>query len=72
MVELTIKIKQWKICIVADVWNKPPKNPIPLSRYVKYKLFKAKKHDIIKIVIVTREYKIDLSRLIVIALDNNK
>jgi hypothetical protein len=53
-------------------WNNPPKIPIPLFKSKKYKLSYEIKLDIIKIVIVALEYNIDLSRLKVIELDNNK
>jgi hypothetical protein len=57
--------------VVEVEWNKPPKIPIPLFKNKKYKLSYEIKIAITKIVIVALEYKIDLSRLKVIELDNN-
>lgn len=53
-------------------WNKPPYKPRPLSKDLKFKLFVTTKEEKSKMIIATREYKIDLSRLDVTALDNNK
>jgi hypothetical protein len=65
------KINIWKTLVVHVVWNKPPNIPIPLFKNTKFKLSYVIKLDITKIVIVTLEYKMDLSRLKVIELDNN-
>lgn len=65
------KINIWKTLVTHVVWNKPPKIPIPLFKNKKLKLSYVIKRDITKIVIVTLEYKMDLSRLDVIELDNN-
>ena len=56
---------------MAVTWNNPPNIPIPLAKNNKDKLSYAIKAEISKISIVDLEYKIDLSRLDVIALDNN-
>jgi hypothetical protein len=61
----------WNTLVVDVEWNKPPKIPIPLFKNKKYKLSYAIKLETSKIVIVALEYKIDLSRLKVIELDNN-
>ena len=63
------------------LWNKPTKNkptkiPIPLFKNEKFKLSYVinkyiNKIVITKIVIVSLKYKIDLSRLNVMELDNN-
>ena len=53
------------------MWNKPPNIPIPLFKNKKFKSSYVIKVDITKIVTVTLEYKMDLSRLKVIELDNN-
>lgn len=52
-------------------WNKPPYIPIPLFKNKKNKLSYVIKLDSTKIVIVALEYRMDLSRLKVIELDNN-
>jgi hypothetical protein len=57
--------------VVHVVWNKPPNIPIPLFKNKKFKSSYAIKADITKMVTVTLEYKMDLSRLKVIELDNN-
>ena len=49
--------------------KRPEKIPIPLFKNKKNRLSYAIKQEISKIVIVTLEYKIDLSRLNVIELD---
>ena len=51
--------------------NRPPNIPIPLFKNKKYKLSYEIKLEISKIVIVALEYKMDLSDLKVIELDNN-
>jgi hypothetical protein len=51
-------------------WNNPPKIPIPLFKNKKFKLSYEIKAAITKIVIVALEYRMDLSRLNVIELDN--
>ena len=61
----------WKTPVVDVAWNKPPNIPIPLFKNKKYKLSYVINAEISKIVIVALEYKIDLSRLKVIELDNN-
>ena len=61
----------WNTVVVDVEWNKPPKIPIPLFKNKKYKLSYAIKLEISKIVVVVLEYKMDLSRLKVIELDNN-
>ncbi len=60
----------WNILVVDVEWNKPPKIPIPLFKNKKYKLSYTIKPACIKIVVVVLEYKMDLSLLNVIALDN--
>jgi len=45
---------------------------MPLAKNVIYKLLYIIKAVKIRVTIVTREYKMDLSRLSVMALDNNK
>jgi len=65
------KINMWKTLVMDVVWNKPPKIPIPLFKNEKFKLSYVINKDTTKIVIVTLEYKIDLSRLSVMELDNN-
>jgi hypothetical protein len=62
----------WNTVVVQVEWNNPPNIPIPLFKNKKYRLSYEIKLDIIKIVIVALEYSIDLSRLKVIELDNNK
>ena len=61
----------WNVWLIAVTWNNPPNSPIPF-----FKLRIVICNDIIeqyiKIIIVTREYNIDLSRLSVTALDNSK
>jgi len=52
--------------------KRPEKIPIPLFKNKKNRLSYAIKQEISKIVIVTLEYKIDLSRLNVIELDKSK
>ena len=32
-----MKINIWKTCVILVAWNKPPNNPIPLSKETKYK-----------------------------------
>jgi len=54
------------------VVKRPEKIPIPLFKNKKNRLSYAIKQEISKIVIVTLEYKIDLSRLNVIELDKSK
>ncbi len=61
----------WKTFVVAVI-NSPPMIAIPLFKNKKNKLSYAIKEEISKIVIVALEYKIDLSRLKVIALDKSK
>jgi len=51
-------------------WNNPPKIPIPLFKNKKFRLSYEIRAAITKIVIVALEYRIDLSRLKVIELDN--
>ena len=53
-------------------WKRPPYKPIPLSRDIIFRFSRARTEEVTKIVIVIREYKIDLSRLKVTALDNNR
>ena len=62
----------WNTDVVHVEWNKPPNIPIPLFKNKKYKLSYVIKLEISKIVVVALEYKMDLSRLKVIELDNNK
>lgn len=64
-------MKRWKTVVIDVEWNKPPNIPIPLFRNEKYKLLYVIKPEITKIIILALEYKIDLSRLKVIELDNN-
>jgi len=64
-------MKIWKTVVIDVEWNKPPKIPIPLFRNEKYKLLYVINPEITKIIILALEYKIDLSRLKVIELDNN-
>ena len=64
-------MKIWKTEVIDVEWNKPPNIPIPLFKNEKYKLLYVINPDITKIVILALEYKIDLSRLKVIELDNN-
>lgn len=59
------------ICVLDVAWNKPPYKPIPLSKYVKYKLSMLSKEEYNKIMMATRENSIDLSRLELTALENN-
>jgi len=54
------------------VWNKPLYIPIPVSKQVIYKLAIASKDEYNKMIIATLLKSIDLSRLKVTALDNNK
>ena len=56
---------------MAVVLNSPPKIPNPLLRNRKNRLSYAIKAEISKIVIVALEYKIDLSRLSVMALNKS-
>ena len=65
------KIKMWNTLVVHVEWNKPPNIPIPLFKNKKYKLSYVIKHPTSKIVVVALEYRIDLSRLNVIALDTS-
>lgn len=69
--QLTDNIKTWNTAVVDVEWNKPPKIPIPLSKNKKHRVSYEINIAISKIVIVALEYKIDLSRLNVIELDNN-
>ena len=62
----------WNAVVILVAWNKPPKIPIPLLKNRKFKFSYEINIPISKIVIVALEYKIDLSRLKVIELDNNK
>ena len=64
-------MKIWNTFVVHVVWNRPPKSPIPLFNNEKSKLVYPTKIEKIQIVIVILEYKMDLSRLKVIAFDNN-
>ncbi len=64
-------MKRWKTVVIDVEWNKPPNIPIPLFRNEKYKLLYVINPEITKIIILALEYKIDLSRLKVIELDNN-
>ena len=61
----------WKKLVVQVEWNKPPNIPIPLFKKRKSKLSYVIKLEISKIVMLALEYKMDLSRLKVIELDNN-
>ncbi len=54
------------------VWNKPPNNPIPVKKFSISKLNIASIEELIKTIIATLLKSIDLSRLKVTALDNNK
>ena len=65
------KINKWNAFVIDVVWNKLPNIPIPLFKNKRYKLSYVTKLAISKIVIVALEYKIDLSRLKVVELDNN-
>lgn len=60
----------WKKLVVHVEWNKPPNIPIPLFKKTKSKLSYVIKLEISKIVMLALEYKMDLSRLKVIELDN--
>ena len=55
--------------VIAGVWNHLMRIPIPLAKNRVNKLFKA---EINIIVIADLEYKIDLSLLLVIELDNKR
>ena len=61
----------WNICVFDVTWNKPPYKPIPLSIYLIYKQTSPSIEEYSNIMMVTLEKSIDLSRLIVTALDNN-
>ena len=61
----------WKTVVIDVEWNRPPKIPIPLFKNEKYKLLYEINPESTKITILALEYKIDLSRLKVIELDNN-
>ena len=61
----------WKEFVVAVVWNNPPNIPTPLARNRRDKFSQAIKAENSKIIIVVREYNMDLSRLEVMELDNN-
>ena len=54
------------------MWNKPLYIPIPLSMEIIYKLFFANKMEYNNMMIEILLKSIDLSRLNVTALDNNK
>jgi hypothetical protein len=64
-------MKIWKEVVILVVWNSPPKIPIPLFKNKKFRLSYETIVAISKIVIVALEYKIDLSRLKLIELDNS-
>lgn len=62
----------WNTCVIDVAWNKPPNKPIPLFKYVTYRLSIASKKEYNEIKVASREKSMDLSRLKVTALDNNK
>jgi hypothetical protein len=61
----------WNTLVVDVEWNKPPYIPIPLFKNKKFKLSYVIKLETSNIVIVALAYRMDLSRLKVIELDNN-
>ena len=65
------KITIWKTLVVEVEWNNPPKIPIPLFKNKRNKLSSVITIATTKIVIVALEYKIDLSCLDVMDVDNN-
>ena len=66
------KIKTWKVCVIGVAWKRPPYRPIPSARKGVSRFFSAIKEEESKIKIVCLEYRMDLSRQEVTALDNNK
>lgn len=59
------------VCVIDVVWNNPPKKPIPVKRREIYRLKYSDKHAKIIDICAILVKSMDLSRLMVTALDNN-
>lgn len=60
------------MCIIDVILNNPPYNPIPFSKYVRYKLLKADIKLYVNIIIPILPYKIETSDLIVSPFEKSK